>query len=507
MLKQLTDSHAGPMPPLAIEQVARILVVDDDPIVRLALSEVLTSTGYLCDQASTAAEALDLLNKNKYSCVLTDLVMPGKNGLDLLRDVTDNFPDIVVVLISGQNDVENVRKAMRNGAYDYVVKPLTISEILSTVQGALGRRHEFLQEKNERASLEERVEIGLVESLIFEDIIKSTIDGIMITDLGGRVIMVNPAFEKLTGYSKKELVGTIAPVFRTNAIRPEPATGIRTSLNTCGSWSGELFDQRKDHSRWYGHISITRVKDPQGRAFADVFIVRDITDKKDMERQLLEKLHEVQTTQDAAILGFAKLAEYRDPDTGFHLERVRNYCRILAEELVQKGRYEVEIPECFVDEIYKSSPLHDIGKIGIPDSILLKPGRLTVEEYQIMKTHTLLGGDALASVELNLPGKSFLSVAKEIAYYHHEKFNGKGYPFGLTGKQIPLAARIVAFADAFDALTSKRVYKGVVNLQESKKRLLIDRGEHFDPVVVDAFLSREADFTVILSRFSAREKG
>jgi PAS domain S-box-containing protein len=488
------------------DQGLRVLVVDDDALVRMALSEVLTSSGFQCDQAGSVLEATELLKMNSYACVLTDLIMPDKSGLELLNEINRGHPGVAVVLISGQNDVNYVRKALQEGAYDYVVKPSTVKEILDAIHGALRKRTQYLKEQSDKAHMQERVEIGLVESILFEDIVKSTIDGIMITDLNGRVIMVNPAFERLTGFTQRELEGTIAPVFRNNALGQEPGKGIKQVLETRGFWSGELFDRRKDRSKWYGHISITRVKDPHGRSFADVFIVRDITDKKSMEKQLFEKLYEVQSTQDAAILGFAKLAEYRDPDTGFHLERVRNYCRILAEELVNKVGAQEGINDSFVEEIYKSSPLHDIGKVGIPDSILLKPGHLTAEEYQIMKTHTLLGGDALASVEINLPGKSFLSLAKEIAYYHHEKYNGKGYPFGLSRQQIPLPARIVAFADAYDALTSKRVYKDVVGPEESKKRLMVDRGEHFDPIVVDAYLVREKEFLTILERFSNGNK-
>jgi response regulator RpfG family c-di-GMP phosphodiesterase len=221
-----------------------------------------------------------------------------------------------------------------------------------------------------------------------------------------------------------------------------------------------------------------------------------------MEQQLIERLRDVQLAQDAAIIGFAKLAECRNPETGVHLERMREYCRVLAYQMAELPQYRRDIDDGYVDTLYKSSPLHDVGKVGIPDSILLKPGKLTREEYEIMKTHTIIGGDALKAAETKLPGRSFLTLGKEIAYHHHEKFDGTGYPFGLAGEAIPLCARIVAFADAYDALTSKRVYKDVVNPEESKRRLLTDRGKHFDPDVVDAFLSRESDFLKILNQFT-----
>ena len=483
----------------------RLLVVDDDPLTRRGLYEVLITCGYACDQAGSAEEALELLQTHPYTCVLTDLVMPKRSGIDLLRDIISAYPDIAVILISGQSDTAVVRKALKNGAYDYIVKPVTTGEIITTVYGALKKRQSYLQEQTDKASLREKVEIGMVESILFADIVRSTIDGIMITDLENRIIMVNPAYERLTGFLSQELIGTVPPIFRGSNSYRQLSQHISHSLVTEGCWSGELVDIRKDQSEWFAHLTITRVKDSRGRAFADVFIVRDITDKRNMEQQLIERLQEVQSAQDAAIIGFAKLAECRNPETGLHLERMRNYCKVLAEELAHSQRYRSHIDDAYIDSLFKSSPLHDVGKVGIPDSILLKPGKLTPGEYEIMKTHTLIGGDALKTAESKLPGKSFLTLGKEIAYHHHEKFDGTGYPFGLAGESIPLSARIVAFADAYDALTSKRVYKDIVDPAESKRRLLLDRGFHFDPDITDAFLRREGDFLVILQEFSKEE--
>jgi PAS domain S-box-containing protein len=483
-------------------ELHRILVVDDELMMRRALFEILGSNGYECDQAESVEEALLYLRTQPYSCILTDLVMPERNGFDLLQEVTLHYPDIAVILISGRNDTVMVRKALKSGAYDYVVKPASTGEILSTVKAALKKRDSYLREQNDRESLREKVEIGMVESILFEDIVRSTIDGIMITDLSNRIIMVNPAYETLTCFQRQELIGTVPPIFSATGNFRDISHRVNQSLATRGSWSGEMIDQRKDKTQWYAHLTITRVKDSRGHAFADVFIVRDISDKKHLEQQLLERLQEVQSAQEAAIIGFAKLAECRDPETGLHLERMRTYCRILADELGRLPKYQGEIDGNFVDSVFKSSPLHDIGKVGIPDSILLKPGKLTVEEYETMKTHTLIGGDALRTAERKQSGPSLLSWGREIAYHHHEKFDGTGYPFGLSGKAIPLSARIVAFADAYDALTSKRVYKDEVDPEESKRRLMRDRGTHFDPDIADAFLRREVEFRGVLEMFS-----
>ncbi|MCI0420305.1 MAG: response regulator [Acidobacteria bacterium] len=480
----------------------RLLIVDDDHDVRRALVEVLRTGGYECDQAGSAAEALLYLQQQAYTCVLTDLIMPERSGLDLLRDIVSTHPDIAVILVSGQNDTAQVRRALKSGAYDYLVKPSTAGEIVTTVHAALKKRKHYIKEQTDRQSLRERVEIGMVESILFEDIVRSTIDGIMITDLENRIIMVNPAYEQLTGFLRQELMGTIPEILKGTRSSLDFGRRVAYDLASTGCWSGEVIDRRKDGSEWFANLTISRVKDSRGKAFADVFVVRDITDKKNLEQQLIDRLLEVQSAQDAAIIGFAKLAECRNPETGVHLERMREYCRVLAEHMAQLPPYRTQVDERYIDALYKSSPLHDVGKVGIPDSILLKPGKLTHEEYEIMKTHTIIGGDALKAAESKLPGRSFLTLGKEIAYHHHEKFDGSGYPFGLSGESIPLCARIVAFADAYDALTSKRVYKDMVSPDESKRRLLTDRGKHFDPEVVDAFLTREADFLKILNEFT-----
>jgi putative two-component system response regulator len=190
----------------------------------------------------------------------------------------------------------------------------------------------------------------------------------------------------------------------------------------------------------------------------------------------------------------AKLAEHRDPETGAHLERVQEYCRLLAEYLATKPTYRHQIDRRFIDALVRSSPLHDIGKVGIPDRILLKPDRLTPDEYEIMKTHARIGGDILQSLIDQHQGQTFLEMGRDIAYYHHEKFDGSGYPFGMSGRDIPLPARILAVADVYDALTSKRVYKSAMDHNSAKTLVDEGIGRHFDPEIIEAFHAQESAF-------------
>ena len=219
-----------------------------------------------------------------------------------------------------------------------------------------------------------------------------------------------------------------------------------------------------------------------------------INKRKKAEMDLLESYRKLQNARMATILGLAKLADYRDEGTGTHLERIREYAKLLAEELAKNPKYAQHITPEYVDDIYQSSILHDIGKVGIPDAILLKPDKLTDEEFDVIKRHTTLGGDAIKAIEAKIEGKSFLALGKEIAYNHHEKWDGSGYPMGKSGERIPLSARIIALADVYDALTTRRFYKEAFSHDRSRQMIVDLQGTHFDPEVVDVFLALENEF-------------
>ena len=219
------------------------------------------------------------------------------------------------------------------------------------------------------------------------------------------------------------------------------------------------------------------------------------TVEKGLENQVSQRERELVQTQNAVIFGLAKLAESRDNDTGEHLDRIRSYVTILTKDLAPRLP---EIDEEFVHNIALASSLHDIGKVGIPDSILLKPGRLSKEEREVMELHTLIGGECLEAIQGRLGNNNvFMHTAKQIAYYHHERWNGTGYPHGLSETEIPLVARIVAVADVYDALTSKRPYKEPMSHLESRAIILSGSGSHFDPEVVAAFIRHDDKFEAI----------
>lgn len=219
--------------------------------------------------------------------------------------------------------------------------------------------------------------------------------------------------------------------------------------------------------------------------------------QKSLEDLVQEKVSEICASQMSTIFALSKLAESRDNDTGKHIERVQILCKILAERLALESPYAGALDEAFINCIYNASPLHDIGKVAIADSILLKTGKLAPEEFEIMKTHTVIGATTMQAVHELYPNNAFINMGISIARSHHERWDGKGYPDGLAGEKIPLESRIMAVADVYDALRSKRCYKESISRDQSRELIVGGRGTQFDPVLVAVFLKLEDEFNTI----------
>lgn len=221
-----------------------------------------------------------------------------------------------------------------------------------------------------------------------------------------------------------------------------------------------------------------------------------------LEAEVARRMSENQEIQRVTIHALARLAETRDPETGNHLLRTQEYVRTLAQGLRNHHLHTSELDDKTINALAESAPLHDIGKVGIPDNILLKPGKLTPEEWEIMKTHAILGSKAIEQAEKDARKPvEFLAIAKQIAHWHHEKWDGSGYPDGLAGTAIPLPARLMALADVFDALISKRVYKQAFDFETASKIIIEGRGRHFDPDIVDVFVREFAVFRRIAETY------
>ena len=237
-----------------------------------------------------------------------------------------------------------------------------------------------------------------------------------------------------------------------------------------------------------------------------------------LEGEVARRMRENEIIKGVSLHALAALAETRDPETGNHLYRTQSYIEVLARRLAERPGFAAELTEARIGQIVKASPLHDLGKVGIPDHVLLKPGRLTPEEFEVMKTHAALGARAISeamrkvALDPRFAGDeqgcatsfAFLEEAREIALSHHEKWDGTGYPQGLAGEEVPLAARLMALADVFDALSCRRVYRASIPVQDVIRMILDGRGSHFDPVIVDAFVEAQEDFLRIAGQHADR---
>lgn len=358
-------------------------------------------------------------------------------------------------------------------------------------------RHQLTSYTDNLESLiQKRVAEQTESDLKFYDLYNNLMDLAIIVDRDGEIQMANEHSVKLLGRSPDELRGSnIKRYLHSQDTEEDVFEDIITRIYTDQDIQGMQLQLNKAEGLTIDvEISGNRVFLIEKNSIFFQLVFRDISIIKYMERQILESERLIDTSRQAAIFGLAKLAETRDDETGAHLNRIRLYTHILAKELKKNATLTRIVTKGFIEDILLSSSLHDIGKVGIPDRILLKPGKLTKHEYNIMKSHCVFGSTTLKEAETDSQNDSFLQMGQDITHYHHEKWDGSGYPVGLAGETIPLAARIVALADVYDALTTRRVYKPAYGHEFSKKIIIKGRGGHFDPDIVDAFLLGENKF-------------
>jgi len=329
-----------------LDQTASILIVDDEPFMRDLISRWLCPEGYDCSTAASAEDAWDLLQRDSFSLVISDIKLPAKSGIDLLETIKNELQDVAVLMITGVDDRRTAIRALELGAYGYVVKPLEQNEVIINVLNALGRRRLSLEAKEQERMLQEKVR---------------------------------------------------------------------------------------------------------------------------------RQTEEIRVSREEIALRLIAAQEYRHDETGAHIRRIGLYAETVGKAM--------SYPEEHTEMLRLTAPMHDVGKIGIPDSILLKPGKLTPQEWDIMKRHTAIGAQILG-------GKSVphLSLARDIALSHHEKWDGSGYSQGLSGRDIPEAARIVAIVDVYDALVHDRVYRPAFPEDRALDIMEKDRGAHFDPDLFAVFV-------------------
>ncbi|HKL61243.1 MAG TPA: PAS domain S-box protein [Acholeplasma sp.] len=331
---------------------------------------------------------------------------------------------------------------------------------------------------------------------------------VVITDKEGITQYVNPKFCEISGYEITDVLNKKFNKLRSGYHDKHFYENMWQTILSGKTWQGQIYNKKKDGSFYWEDTSISPVFDEYNEITNFVAIKNDITEKKELDQTLAkkrvslevevdEKIAEIIEAQKASIIALAKLTESRDYDTGKHIERVQFLSKALATQLKENDKFKTVIDKKFIDDIFYASALHDLGKIKISDQILLKPGKLSVGEFNEMKNHVTYGAEILLEMVRNYPRSSIFIMGVTIAKYHHEKYDGSGYGEGLKGDDIPIEARIMALVDVYDALRSKRAYKEAFKHQKVCELIFADRGTHFDPDVVDAFIKIQQQFEMI----------
>ncbi len=529
-----------------IQSQARILIVDDEPLIRKILSKYLSEKSYFIETADDGQAAMEKLGNDRFDLVLTDLRMPNMGGRELLQIMSEKFPDIPKIVLTGYGTNEDIIIALKTGAYDFLTKPITDFTILEhSIERAIERKR-LSDEKNRY--IEQLKQINEIISMLnrgksTEDIF-NTLNVIL-----KKVIPFNrltlttiqkgqdSATTKLVASDRQIILGT-EPVINLRESSLKTVSETKTVLNI-----GNLRDYLEKHpssksSRLlleegmqsslvmpliannltrgflifgseqleaFNEEHITFLESIVGQISLSIqrgellFEIEQHT--KNLEGLVDKRTQELLKTQKTTIFALSSLAETRDTETGNHLERMRTYSVLLAQILKYEGNQEM-ITNRYLRDLYDSSILHDIGKVGIPDMILLKDSCLNEAEMEVMKTHTIIGYEALKSASRDLGEDSFLKMAMDVTRSHHEQWNGMGYPDGLKGNEIPLSARIVAITDVYDALTSRRPYKEAYSHSEAIK-IMIDEKYRFDPEIFKAFIDNAEEFNKIKNRFNS----
>ncbi len=497
---------------------ARVLVADDEPTNRTLCRGALQRAGYVVDEVVDGVEALEHVRRQVPDVIVMDVVMPRMDGVECTRQLrnTPETRDVPIILLSAQAKHADVLSGLEAGADEYVTKPVRATELALRVRSMVRLHRERADLLRSYTSRGEQVrmllrlvemcrEVSLAQDLdaLVQEALRAVSDitcsrrvAIMVPDDDGHMLRIVGALGMDPELADAVRVPTGAPVAGQVFV-----TGQSIVVNEIGEL--EPYGQGYD-SCFFERVPLLAAPLAAAGRTVGVLSITDRYGDRGFESDELEfielmgsiigtALHDVNMRQvrdaaaDSIMIALAKLAEHRDNDTGLHLDRVTQFCLHLADKLQHHSGYGDEITSEFLHDLQRAVPLHDIGKVAVPDQILLHPGRLNPEQMDIMRTHTVIGAATIQTLIDSAPGVTFLSMAEDIARYHHERWDGTGYPAGLSGTAIPLSARIAAVADVYDALTTKRVYKDALAPGRAAQIIRSGAGTQFDPGIVRCF--------------------
>jgi PAS domain S-box-containing protein len=487
-----------------------VLVADDDPVVLDLLRELLQLDGFRVVTAPNGARAVELLSSEKPQIVIADICMPEMGGLELLGRIRQLDETVPVIMITGGAGMDSTVECLRLGAYDYVMKPIEPGYLMKTVNRALAHSELKWREMERIRKLEDEFRKGTEELANINELLNGILNSsagvsIVWTDFDQTVRFWNAGAEALFGYSAAEMQGAkITVLYPENTDTPEEVETLRRRIQVeRKTLKGQIKQRTKDGRLVTVSLVISPMLAKSGEVLGILGIGTDVTEEVRLQEELLDSLLRIHKVQSSAIFALALLAESRDKETGNHLKRIEQYCEVLCKRLRTEEKFSELMNDRFLEDLVQASVLHDIGKVGIPDRILFSKELFGPEEHEIMKQHTLTGGRALENAAKETgEGRSLLSIGMDVAYHHHERWDGTGYPYGKKCEEIPMGARIVSVADVYDALTAKRRYKRAYSHEEALAFIIENGGRQFDPDVVAVFQDVAADFNSIREQFS-----
>lgn len=442
-----------------------IYLIDDDEAIRDSLTLSLTDMGYEVFSFSKASLFLDAFPIESPAVILLDMQMPEMSGLELQEKLLQKGKTTPIIFISGQSHQKQIIDVFRNGAKDFILKPFSDQQLLSPIKLAIEA------DRQSQNSLDEKNRIQNLYALLTPKE-KEVCDLLVKVPLSKEVAQILNISESTVKIHKSRVMQKMA----VTSLQHLTANYLEARL---GSFiSKDLTSHISFKSDWRKKLE-------------------SIADNDSINAELVKEM--LSHSEFQFLSTITALAKARDNETGNHIVRTQHYVNLLAIRLRKNGRYLHELSDSFVKSLVKAAPLHDIGKVGIPDKILLKKGSLTETEWTIMKTHTLIGESILQSgdIENDDAQSDVITKAIKIAGGHHEKWDGTGYPRGLAGESIPLEARIMMLADVYDALVSKRVYKKAWTHEDAVEEIKREKGTRFDPLIVDAFIDELETFRAI----------
>lgn len=453
----------------------KILLVDDSVENIQLVSSILRNESYKVIFAKSGKKALEQIENNSIDLILLDVVMPDMNGFEVAKILknSDKHKDIPIIFLTVNTEPEDIKKGFEIGAQDYVTKPFNSIELLSRVATHLElaiSRKVLKETLNTNISLLNQYKEVVDKSLIVSK-----------SDLKGNITYVNDAFVNISGYTREELVGKPHNVIRHIEMKRDVFKDLWKNIQNKLIWQGEVKNLRKDGSYYIVQTTIMPILDTNNNIVEYISVRHDITDIYDLQQ-------EIEDTQKEVVFTMGSIGETRSKETGNHVKRVAEYSRVFAEHS-NMNKKDIEL-------LVQASPMHDIGKVGIPDNILHKPGKLSDDEFSIMRTHAELGHKMLAHST-----RPLLKVAGIIALEHHERWDGKGYPRYLKKEEISIEGRITALADVFDALGSDRCYKQAWEDERIFDYFREQKGKQFDPNLVDIFFEKLDVFLKIRETF------